>query len=164
MHSGINNMKARFIGQLDFSPMDPKRPNEWKLEQDFAFVRDDGVMVIAQTGGTVDGASIPRMMWRLIGHPFDRGNRFWSVPHDAGYRRFAIVVNPTAMNLTPDEMLATWRDIKRGAGFIHGIDLPRRWWDRTLQQAMIAMDEPRWKRVAVYAAVRCFGRRAFRRK
>ena len=153
----------RFVGKLDFAPQDPAHPNEWELEQDFGFLREDNILVIAQRGGRVDGASIPRLMWRVVGHPFCKANRFWSVPHDAGYKRFAVVVDLNTIQVTPETMMSIWREIDTPEAFIHSATLPRVWWDRTLSQAMTAMREPAIKRGAVYGAVRAFGARAFRR-
>ena len=155
---------ARFVGKLDFAPQSPDHPKEWKLSQDFGFVRDDGLLVIAQTGGRVDGASIPRLLWRIIGHPFRRANRFWSVPHDAGYGGWAIIIDLNRLQSTPETALAIWRDITDASVFIHASDLPRKWWDRTLRQAMRAMGERWWKRSTVHRAVRMFGWKAYRKK
>jgi hypothetical protein len=154
---------ARFVGKLDFAPQDPDRPDdERKLSQDFGFVRDDGLMVIAQSGGSVDGASIPRTLWRLIGHPLYKGNRFWSVPHDALYRRFAVIIDLNSAQVTPETALDVWREMDC-TPFVHARSLSRKWCDKTLRQAMVAMHERRLKRRAVYLAVRMFGWRSYRK-
>jgi hypothetical protein len=153
---------ARFVGKLDFAPQDPSKPDEWKLAQDFGLVLDSGLMIIAQSGGSVDGASIPRLLWRIIGHPFYLGNRFWATPHDAGYRGFAVIINLNLAQITPETALAIWRDLD-SEFFIHAADLPRKFWDLALRQGMIVMDEPRWKRGAVYYAVRMFGGGSYRK-
>jgi len=151
---------ARFVGKLDFAPQDPNYPDEWRLGQDFGFLRDDGVMVIAQMHGHTDGASVPRFLWRVVGHPFRRGNRFWALPHDAGYNGYAVIIDLNAAEVTPEYALDNWRNSDI-VGFINSADLSRKWWDRTLQQAMVAMNEKRWKRRAVYSAVRLFGWRSY---
>ena len=153
---------SRFVGKLDFAPQDPGQPKEWKLAQDFGFVRDDGIMIIAQSGGHTDGASIPRLLWRVIGHPFRRANRFWAIPHDAGYNRYAVVIDLIAAELQPEYALDNWRNSSI-VGFVHSANLSRRWWDGTLAQAMVAMKERRWKRKLVCRAVRLFGWRSYRK-
>jgi hypothetical protein len=153
-----------FIGKLDFAPQDPSRPTEWRLAQDFGFVRDDGLLVISQAGSDVDGASIPRFMWRLCGHPFRRANRFWSVPHDSLYRGVAIIIDLQAAQMTAEEALDLWRDIQDPEVFVHGADLDRAWCDDTMRQAMIAMHEGRIKRASVYSAVRAFGWMSYRKR
>ena len=153
---------ARFVGKLDFAPQSPEHPKEWKLAQDFGLLLNSGMLIIAQKGGSVDGASIPRLLWRLVGHPFYRGNRFWAVPHDAGYRGFAVIVDLNSAQITPETALDIWRDMD-SEFFIHAKDLKRKFWDRALRQGMVAMHEPRWKRSAVYRAVRLFGWRSYRK-
>jgi hypothetical protein len=153
---------ARFVGQLDFAPQDPARPDEWKLEQDFGFVRDDGLMIIAQAGEHTDGASIPRFLWRVLGHPFHKGNRFWAIPHDAGYHGCAVIIDLIAAQITPEYALDNWRTPVVDS-FVHAADLDRKWWDESLQMAMVAKGECAVKRKTVCAAVRMFGWRAYRK-
>lgn len=48
----------------------------------FAFVRTDGEEWPVPTGAIVDGASIPRVFWSLIGGPFEGKYRDASIVHD----------------------------------------------------------------------------------
>lgn len=155
-----------YVGQLDFEPQDPLHPERpRKLEHPFGFLRPDGYLVVAPRGATADGASIPRFFWRLFGHPFRHGNRFWSVPHDAGYKGEAMIINmahPEVRDIDPAIILAHWSMVP-SAAFVHSADLTRRWWDETMLQAMTASGTNAIKRRCVYRAVRLFGRRNYRR-
>jgi len=53
-----------------------------RLEEDFAFVDASGKRWEAPEGSVVDGASIPRPLWALVGGPFLGGYRKASVVHD----------------------------------------------------------------------------------
>lgn len=57
-------------------------PRLMRLLEDFAFVEPDGKRWIARAGAVVDGASIPRPFWPVIGGPFDGHYRSASVVHD----------------------------------------------------------------------------------
>jgi len=156
--------KARFIGTLDFAPQDAKHPDIWTLERDFGFLRSDGLLIIALEKGRTDGASIPRPCWRFVGHPFYRKNRFWALPHDAGYRGYAIIVDTRLFPHTPIEWLfENWADLPAHA-FIHSADLSRKFWDNTLLQAMRALGEIWLKRFVVYRSVRLFGWASYKPK
>jgi len=152
---------SRFIGRLDFAPQDPERPDSWELDDDFGFLRDDGILVIALAGGRTDGASIPRFLWRDFGHPFLGKNRFWALPHDAGYGGYAVIIDLNAAQLPPDYALDNWLDISVEYQ-ISSRNLSRKWWDETLLMAMGAIGERWFKRSAVYRAVRLFGRLSYR--
>jgi len=154
----------RFVGTLDFAPQDQKRPDEWRLEQPFGFVRSDGLMVVALAGGHTDGASIPRLMWRVVGHPFCRANRFWGLIHDGGYGGYAVIINTLFAPMPPDELLTKWDRPEIAPCMIRSATLDRKWWDETMVEAMCACGEPTWKREAVYWGVRAFGWRAYRKR
>lgn len=53
-----------------------------KLEEPFTFVEVDGRRWTAPKGARVNGASIPRIAWSLVGSPFDGLYREASVVHD----------------------------------------------------------------------------------
>lgn len=53
-----------------------------KLLSELRFVDPNGVIWIAPKGSVVDGASIPRFAWSLIGGPFEGNYRDASVIHD----------------------------------------------------------------------------------
>ena len=158
-------MKARFVGELDFAAQNPAKPHVWELAADFGFLRDDGLLIVALAGGHTDGASIPRFLWRIFGHPFMGTNRFWAIPHDAGYSGpsgYAIIIDLNAAQLPPDYALDNWMEIGVES-LINSRNLSRKWWDQTLLMAMSAMGEGWFKRRAVYRAVRLFGWRSYRK-
>src|SRR5438046_1090750 len=53
-----------------------------KLERDFAYREPSALTWTAPKASVVDGASIPRVFWTLIGGPFDGKYRNASVVHD----------------------------------------------------------------------------------
>jgi hypothetical protein len=55
------------------------------LLSELRYVDPDGVVWIAPAGSVVDGASIPRSLWSLMGGPFDGKYRNASVLHDVAY-------------------------------------------------------------------------------
>ena len=146
----------RFIGKLDFAPQDPLNPEEWELEEDFGFLRDDGLLIIAISGGHSDGATIPWFLQLFLGHPFKGLNGFWAVIHDSGYRRYAIVIDTRLTITDPEDLFATWRELPERL-FVKSATLNRKWWDGTMRMCMATMNEPRWKQRAVYRGVRLSG-------
>lgn len=67
------------------------------LREDFAYLDPQGRRWSAPAGSVVDGASIPRLFWTLIGGPFEGKYRNASVVHDVGCV----------------EMRQTWQDVHR---------------------------------------------------
>jgi hypothetical protein len=57
-----------------------------RLLCDFEYVEDDGYRWVATAGTVVNGASIPRPLWSIIGSPFTGRYRAPSVLHDALYQ------------------------------------------------------------------------------
>ena len=55
------------------------------LLSELRYIDPDGVVWIAPAGSVVDGASIPRVLWSLMGGPFDGKYRNASVLHDVAY-------------------------------------------------------------------------------
>jgi hypothetical protein len=55
------------------------------LLSELRYTDPDGVVWIAPAGSVVDGASIPRSLWSLIGGPFEGKYRNASVLHDVSY-------------------------------------------------------------------------------
>jgi hypothetical protein len=54
------------------------------LREDFAYVDSQGRRWLAPTGSEVNGATIPRLFWTVIGGPFEGKYRNASVLHDVG--------------------------------------------------------------------------------
>lgn len=71
---------GRFEGTVIAEWLPPGR--EMKLVQDFSYVDRTGRRWLAPAGSIVDGASIPRFAWALIGGPFEGKYRDASVIHD----------------------------------------------------------------------------------
>ena len=55
------------------------------LLSELRYTDPEGVLWIAPAGSVVDGASIPRVLWSLMGGPFDGKYRNASVLHDVAY-------------------------------------------------------------------------------
>lgn len=68
-----------------------------RLESPFGYVDPDGVLWPAPEGVIVDGASIPRFLWAVVGSPFVGEYREASVVHDVAC----------------DERTRPWRDVHR---------------------------------------------------
>ncbi len=73
----------------DFGKFSGKPKTEWnddgrsmRLLEDFIYTDAQGEKWVAKTGSSVDGASIPRMFWWLIGGPFEGEYRNASIVHD----------------------------------------------------------------------------------
>ncbi len=67
------------------------------LRDDFAYIDPTGKRWLAPAGTVVDGASIPRLFWTVIGSPFSGRYRNASVVHD----------------IECDEMREPWEDVHR---------------------------------------------------
>lgn len=58
------------------------------LEEDFLFevkINSINYKILIKKGLTFDGASIPRIAWRVIGHPFSMPLLVSALPHDGIY-------------------------------------------------------------------------------
>jgi hypothetical protein len=62
----------------------PNAPNRnVRVLEDFTFTRaDDGTVWDAPAGSLVDGASIPRVLWSVVGSPFTGDYVYASIVHD----------------------------------------------------------------------------------
>jgi hypothetical protein len=62
----------------------PNAPNRnVRVLEDFTFTRaDDGTVWEAPVGSLVDGASIPRVLWSVVGSPFTGDYVYASIVHD----------------------------------------------------------------------------------
>jgi hypothetical protein len=72
---------GRFEGDIITKWITPDR--EMELMQDFHYIDPRGKQWTAATGTVINGASIPRAFWSLIGGPFEGRFRNASVVHDA---------------------------------------------------------------------------------
>ncbi|MBQ0944320.1 DUF1353 domain-containing protein [Ideonella sp. 4Y16] len=73
--------KGRFIGSVQAEWLDDGR--NMKLLKDFFYIDSKEKVWVAKTGLIVDGASIPKPAWSLIGGPFEGNYRDSSVIHDS---------------------------------------------------------------------------------
>ncbi|MDQ2868307.1 MAG: DUF1353 domain-containing protein [Verrucomicrobiota bacterium] len=55
------------------------------ITKELRYVDPDGVVWVAPVGSVVDGASIPRILWPVLGGPFEGKYRAASVLHDVAY-------------------------------------------------------------------------------
>lgn len=73
--------RNRFYGDVVTKWL-PDSAREMELVEKFIFIDGNGIQWIAPKGSIVDGASIPRFCWRIIGSPFVGRYRRASVIHD----------------------------------------------------------------------------------
>ncbi len=71
---------ARYVGSLVLRPQDDGRL--MKLEQAFGYVDAAGTTWTVPADAIVDGASIPRVLWPIVGGPWEGRYRAASVVHD----------------------------------------------------------------------------------
>lgn len=57
----------------------------WAHTEAYSVQEIGGPLWIVKRGTTTDGASVPRLFWRVIGHPMQKDLIFWAVVHDAAY-------------------------------------------------------------------------------
>lgn len=75
-----NTDYGHYTGKLIFEPLVDGR--RMRVVQDFGFMEADGLHWPVPLKTIVDGASIPRPLWSLIGGPFEGKYRDASVVHD----------------------------------------------------------------------------------
>lgn len=74
---------GRFEGNVQTEWLDPEGDyRRMRLLSDFAYVDARGLKWTAPRGWIIDGASIPRAVWSVIGSPYDGPYRRASVIHD----------------------------------------------------------------------------------
>jgi Protein of unknown function (DUF1353) len=71
---------GRFVGRVAVEWLDDSR--NMRLLEEFAFVDPTGKVWAVPAGAVINGASIPRLFWSLIGPPFVGAYRRASVIHD----------------------------------------------------------------------------------
>lgn len=64
-------------------PTNPDR--DMKLLEDFWYIDPDGKKWLAPAGSIINGASIPRPLWSIVGSPYTDDYRNASVVHDVAY-------------------------------------------------------------------------------
>lgn len=91
----IARERGQFIGVVIAQWLEGGRKME--LKEPFAYVDPKGERWDAPTGSIVDGASIPRVAWTLIGGPYEGPYRNASVIHD----------------IACDRKVRTWQEVHR---------------------------------------------------
>jgi hypothetical protein len=130
--------------------------DDWVLTGDMG-LEVDGQLVICIAGGIVNGASIPRRLWRWLGHPLERANRVWCIPHDLIYSLGAVVViRLQAIAMPARDAMANWEHLP-GSVFRHSRDIRRDECDAWMRRTMAAVGEPAWKRAVCWGGVRAGG-------
>jgi len=158
----------RYVGRVNWAPQDPDEPDIWRLEWPFAQVTSDGHIIICRPWQRTDGASIPRFLWRPLGHPFEGANKYWSQAHDQGYNNTALVLLlDDVSHLGVESILyptciggyhyESYRLLHRPQ--------PRAWFDLMMREAMSLGTDPApaWKRSLAWSGVRIGGGRAWRK-
>lgn len=74
-------MKALFLNTVKVEWV-PGEKRKMRLLEDFVFIDSNGLEWRAKKDSIIDGASIPRFFWRVIGSPFIGLYREPSVIHD----------------------------------------------------------------------------------
>jgi hypothetical protein len=72
--------RDKFVGKVIVEWLDDGR--KMKLLKDFAYIDPAGKTWKTPSGSVIDGASIPRPFWSLIGGPYEENYRRASVVHD----------------------------------------------------------------------------------
>jgi hypothetical protein len=78
----LGNEWGNFVGKVVTEWLNDGDGRKMKLLEPFSFVNAEGVRWEAPKGSIVDGASIPRFAWSIIGGPFEGKYREASVIHD----------------------------------------------------------------------------------
>ena len=73
--------KARFEGKAVTEWLQ-REPRKMRLVSEFSFIDENGVCWTAPKKSIIDGSSIPRLFWRVIGSPFVGLHRRASIIHD----------------------------------------------------------------------------------
>lgn len=63
----------------------PDASDNWRVDCAYLSPLVNGVAVLVKRGLTTDGASVPRLAWRVIGHPFAKDLLPHALIHDALY-------------------------------------------------------------------------------
>lgn len=111
-----------------------------EMQSTFGFMCSDGYNYWTYPGDQTDGASIPRIFWRLIGSPFTGKYRWAAFLHDRGYRHKG--------NMRTDQVFG--RPAKAAT---------RKEVDDMFLEAMGVSGEGLIHRTIIYYAVRLFGPR-----
>ncbi|ACI56869.1 protein of unknown function DUF1353 [Rhizobium leguminosarum bv. trifolii WSM2304] len=62
---------GRFVGNLSFDTEVRDEVYRFKLRENYGYLDSQGIMWQAKAGLLTDGASIPRIFWPIVGHPYE---------------------------------------------------------------------------------------------
>jgi len=149
-------MKPKFVGNLNFAKEDPSTPKLRQLEEPFGLLYKHYFMIVLPWY-KMDGASIPLLLWWLLGSPFGKLNKYWMPFHDGGYGKFCRVVDMNTTDMTPEQILECLVVLEDDF-FINPLFLSRNWWDKMCRDgAMVAAKCWKLKRKTVYSGINNFG-------
>lgn len=75
-----------FVGRVSISPR--SKENIWVVDEAFSYIFEDlGIRITIPKDFKTDGASIPRFLWRVLGHPFEPKVARAAVVHDFLYSK-----------------------------------------------------------------------------
>jgi hypothetical protein len=80
----VPHKSGRYIGTLQISPSEPNDGVHWRVQQFFSYEDAYGHTLTAEPGFPTDGASIPRVLWAVVGSPFTGKYPKAAVIHDVG--------------------------------------------------------------------------------
>lgn len=63
--------RSQFIGDARFRLVDEEGESRFELLSDFGYIDSKGIRWQAKPGLLTDGASIPRVFWPVVGHPYE---------------------------------------------------------------------------------------------
>ncbi len=120
--------QSRWRGRVDLSQEPGADRKTWRVDSPITFV-DEHHEVTVKPGAITDGASIPRVFWRLIGGPFSGRYIGAALIHDQLY-------------------------VTQGYGGM----FTRKEVDQIFHRAMLSLGVSRWRAQLMYWAVRTGGR------
>lgn len=98
-------MKNQFSGEATLKTI-PKEPLKMLLEEDLYFYDQYGQVWKAPVGSIVDGASIPKAFWRLIGGPWSGLYKKASIIHDV-YCQTKVETHKSVHNMFKEAMIVS---------------------------------------------------------
>jgi hypothetical protein len=72
----------RFVGDLVLKDNDAKNGRNFELVEPFGYIDPNGVRWQAEKGLVTDGASIPQVLWSVVGGPYEGNYRRAAIIHD----------------------------------------------------------------------------------
>ena len=121
--SGSDPVPGRYFGRLVLHPLDG---DLYELDEPFGYCTIGGDPWPVPAGFRTDGASIPRLLWRCIGHPFRTAYVEAAVVHDYLYstqlptRRYCDAVFHEAMlesGCSAGQAWAMWFGVRVGGWY-----------------------------------------------